>query len=419
MISYNFRKIFTTMSSSDDDDNWELDNSSSDSKRKRSENSKHETRKKHKTKIQQQTSNFKDSKRKRTKNSKHDSRKKQKTTTSPKPPDSKLTHQGAYQTDFCWPTRRQWYAAVEAAKDSSNYTLRRKIGEVMKHLGLPWEVQHVPIKFLSEEQVEAGQMQKTLSDFKPYAVNNGAVLLVIPGDGPTLKEAAYNDPRQLTVSHKILKKNDGGKLLTPIENIKLTQETLQEFLDTRGGACETNFLTALKEGDVDSVAIESETISKENQYDPHNFQWDMLEENGVLEATGIVMDGISQPTSYHSSANSCFPAHQEEGCFLSVNVSIHPRRRADDDDNDDVVFKVFFLVQEKAYLDLMRKQSEKMEDCNVFWRHKEDFPNLELILKSGIEVKIALQFPGSILFSSGVHWGFNTGLPTAESKSFL
>ena len=159
------------------------------------------------------------------------------------------------------------------------------------------------------------------------------------------------------------------------------------------------------------------TISKENQYDPNNFWWDMFEENGVLEATGIVMDGISQPTSYHSSANSCFPAHQEEGCLLSVNVSIHPRPGADDDD-EKVVFKVFFVVQEKAYLELMRKQPEKMKECDAFWRHKEDFPNLEQILKSGIEVKIALQFAGSIFFSSGIHWGFNTGLPTAESVTF-
>ena len=417
MISYNFRKIFTTMISSDDDDNWEPDNTSSDSKRMRSEKSKYKTRKKNKSKTQQQTSNFKDFKRKRTKNSEPDSRKKQKTATSligglRGGGGPEQLSKEKKKTQFCMPTNSEWYAAVEASKDPKDYTLENLISNIRRHQGLPWNVQHVPIKFLSQEQVEAGQMQKTLSDFKPSAVNNGAVLLVIPGDGPTLKPEAYDSDSdsKLTVSHKTLKQNE-GELLTPIENIKLSKKTLKKFLETTDGACGTSFLDEHKKRDIDSVAIESVPFEEGSLIDPNNFLWNMFKENGTTEVVETPMEGISVPSRYHSSAYSCFPAHQEEGRLLSVNLSVHPRPRAEMKD-EEVVFKVFFVVQEKAYLDLMKEQSEKISQCNVFWRHKEDFPDLELILKSKIEVKIALQFPGSIFFSSGIHWGFNTGLPT-------
>ena len=307
-----------------------------------------------------------------------------------------------------WPTMKSFKEVVEKSRQDPNCReLNFLVERCMQSLSIPREVTHVPIKLLTSDEVKAGQMQETLKRNKKAARKNGAVLMVIPGDGPTIKKEAYKDKVKLTVSHKKLGQIDGKRLLTTIENIKTTKETLKEFSSSKGGAIQTNFLTAIEKGEIESCAIENEDILEDKDKHYHWDGWNLDTENGLVNSTESIMNGINKSTRYHSSANSFFPAHQEDGRFPSVNVALHDCQRSDD---EKLPCKVLFVAQsDTSYLELMRKQKEEMEECDVFWKHKIHFPDIQKLIDEGIQVRCVLQFPGSIFFSTGIHWGFNTG----------
>ena len=138
--------------------------------------------------------------------------------------------------------------------------------------------------------------------------------------------------------------------------------------------------------------------------------WNLGHDRNGLEDSNI--DGLARPFLYFATAGSLFPMHTEDKDLLSLNLQ-HSGPP-----------KVWFAAgqnQKSLVEEVLRANSSNYRDnlckCKECVRHKEDWLHPEVMAASGVNVKIAFQYPGEFILTlrGGYHEGFNTGTCVNEA----